>query len=87
MSLVLRVTCYLVHSKNIRFRDHKEIRRLMRAQFIHLIQARSCTSIPKCDTLCSERTELHVVRGHVPISNKTLSEEGNNAKQNFKSRQ
>jgi hypothetical protein len=54
---------------------------------MHAIQARSCIFIPKRDTLCSEMTELDVVRGHVPNSNKTLSEEGNNAKQNFKRRQ
>jgi len=59
----------------------------MRAQFMHAIQARSCISIPKRGKLCSVRTEFDVVRGHVPKSNKTLSEEGNNAKQNFKSRQ
>lgn len=59
----------------------------MRAQFMHAIQARSWIFIPKRDTLCSEMTELDVVRGHVPKSSKTLSEEGNNAKQNFKSRQ
>ena len=59
----------------------------MRAQFMYAMQARSCIFIPKRDTLCSEMNELDGVRGHVPKSNKTLSEEGNNAKQNFKSRQ
>jgi len=59
----------------------------MRAQFIHAIQAHSCIFIPKRGKLCSERMEFDVVRGHVPKSHKTLSEEGNNAKQNFKSRQ